>query len=130
MTPSPAGVSATAATAPSDPLGEILEGADVARGENGCKVVGVEQRLLERPGRLRIVTAPQRDHDHLEVAVRVGLARNLVLEPEIDDSTHAVVERGLPARPPSDAERCPPVQPFHVVYGLQRPFPALPGRGR
>ena len=43
------------------------------------------------------MTAPQRDHDHLEVAVRVGLARHLVLEAEIDDATHAVVERGLPA---------------------------------
>ena len=70
---------------------------DVARGEDGREVVGVEQRLLERPGRLRIVTAPQRDHDHLDIAVRVGLARHLVLEPEIDDPTHAVVERRLPA---------------------------------
>ena len=38
----------------------------------------------------------QRDHDHLDVAVRIGLARHLVLEPEIDDPAHAVVERGLP----------------------------------
>ena len=81
----------------SDPVREIVEDPDVARGEDGRKVVGVEQRLLERPGRLGIVAAPQGNHDHLDIAVRVGLTRHLVLEPEIDDATDAVVERCLPA---------------------------------
>ena len=41
----------------SDAVREIVEDPDVACGEDGCKVVGVEHSLLEHPGRDWIVAA-------------------------------------------------------------------------
>ena len=64
---------------------------------------------------------PHRDDDHLDVAVGVGLARHLVLEPEIDDPPDAVVERRLPAR----GRETP-----HVVRAHHHATPRTASRGR